>query len=87
MFGVQDWFRMEGTYRFRYASNDVPDFSRAGTIIQTADLPGKPPTTIGDRNWLFVPPPYRRRGVILDITEMYWLSGPGGWPLPIYGKK
>jgi hypothetical protein len=85
MYGIPDWFRMEGTYRFRYASMTVPDFSRAGTIMESADLPGKPPTVKG-RNCLFVPPPYRRRGTILDVTEMYWLSGDGGWPIPVYTK-
>ena len=37
-------------------------------------------------NWLFVPPPFRQKGTIKDITEMYWLSGPGGWPKPVYAK-
>ena len=46
---------------------------------------GEPPPTSVDRNWLFVPPPFRQRGVIKDITEIYWLSGPGGWPKPVYG--
>lgn len=89
MFGVQDWFRMEGTYRFRYAAKTLPKgfYDRAGTIVQTKDLPGEPPPTSEDRNWLFVPPPYRQKGVIKDITEMYWLSGPGGWPVPVYGRK
>ena len=88
MYGVQDWFRMEGTYRFRYAARDLPHgiYERAGTIIESKDLPGKPPKPSG-RNWLFVPPPYRQRGVIMDITEVYWLSGEGGWPKPVYAKK
>jgi hypothetical protein len=87
MFGVQDYFRLEGTYRFRYAAMQLPAgfYDRSGTIVSTGALPGKAPPASGGRNWLFVPPPFRRRGVILDITEMYWLSGPGGWPRPVYG--
>jgi hypothetical protein len=89
MFGIQDWFRMEGTYRFRYAAKKLPDgfYDQTGTIMETKALPGEPPATSEDRNWLVVPPPYRQRGVIKDITEMYWLSGPGGWPVPVYGKN
>ena len=87
MFGQQDWFRMEGTYRFRYAARKLPDgfYDRSGTIMETGALPGEPPP-VKDRNWLFVPPPFRQRGVIKDITELYWLSGDGGWPRPVYEK-
>lgn len=89
MFGIQDYFRLEGTYRFRYAAKTLPAdlYDRAGTIVETKDLPGDPPRVSGGRNWLAVPPPYRRRGTILDITELYWLSGPGGWPAPVYDKR
>ncbi len=89
MYGIQDWFRMEGTYRFRYAEAELPKgfYDLSGTIVPTGDLPGEPPPTTEDRNWLFVPPPFRQRGTIKDITEMYWLSGPGGWPTPVYGDK
>lgn len=89
MFGIQDYFRMEGTYRFRYAAKTLSGgfYDRSGTIVETKDLPGEPPPVSDGRNWLFVPPPFRQKGVIKDITEMYWLSGPGGWPEPVYGKK
>jgi hypothetical protein len=89
MFGVQDFFRMEGTYRFRYAAKKLPAgfSSRDGTIVATKDLPGEPPPVDEDRNWLAVPAPWRQKGTIKDITELYWLSGPGGWPEPVYGKR
>jgi hypothetical protein len=85
MYGIQDFFRMEGTYRFRYAEKDLPKdlYALSGTIMESSDLPGEPPYVTG-RNWLFVPPPYKQRGIIKDITEMYWLSGDGGWPKPVY---
>ena len=88
MFGVNDWFRMEGTYRFRYAARTLPGgfYDRSGTIVETRDLPGDPPPVSDGRNWLFVPPPFRQKGVIKDITELYWLSGDKGWPTPVYAK-
>ena len=84
MFEVQDFFRMEGTYSFRYAELSIPDtlYKEAGLV--TKNIPGKPPFVDG-RNWLKVPPTWRRRGLIYEITEQYWLSGIGGWPVPIYG--
>jgi hypothetical protein len=87
--GIQDFFRMEGTYRFRYAAKTIPAgiYEKAGTIVETKDLPGEPPPTSDGVNWLFVPPPYRQRGIVKDFTELYWRSGPGGWPVPVYGKK
>lgn len=89
MFGVQDWFRLEGTYRFRYAARKlaVGFYDRIGTIVETKGLPGEPPPVSADRNWLFVPPTFRQKGVIKDITETYWLSGPGGWPKPVYAPN
>ncbi|HEX4083280.1 MAG TPA: hypothetical protein VHY22_00105 [Chthoniobacteraceae bacterium] len=104
MFDFQDYFSMEGTYRYRYAAlaiaggdatNPIPAplpatlYVGIGTIFETADLPGQPPPLQPDpdgttRNWLKVPAPYKRRGTIYDITEMYWLSGRAGWPPPIY---
>jgi hypothetical protein len=87
MFDFQDYFSMEGTYHFRYAALTVPSdlYSRIGRIFQTGELPGNPPQNLPDnRNWLCVPAPYKNRGLILDITETYWLSGRGGWPIPIY---
>jgi len=86
MFGVNDYFRIEGTYRFRYASEDIlPNVLAMAGHVFTSGVPGTPPTLIEDRNWLCLAPSYRRRGMIYDITEEYWLSAPGGWPEPVYG--
>ena len=86
MFGVQDFFSLEGVYRFRYASLTVPkrSLSSAGKIF-TGGLPGETPELVEGRNWLSLPIIYKRRGLIYDCTELYWLSGRGGWPIPVYG--
>ncbi|HEX8313001.1 MAG TPA: hypothetical protein VF614_16875 [Chthoniobacteraceae bacterium] len=85
MFGHDQFVRMEGTYRFRYADFTLGS-AMLGTnkIFETGELPGVPPSAPG-RNWLKVGAPYDRRGPVFDITELYWLSGEGGWPKPIYG--
>lgn len=86
MFGVQEFFQMEGTYRFRYASLTLPgDILTSAGTIHTGNLPGKAPTLPEGRNWLMLPTLYRHRGLIFDITEQYWMSGRGGWPVPVYG--
>ena len=86
MFGVNEFFQMEGTYRFRYASLKLPGniLTSAGTI-HIDGLPGRAPSLPGGRNWLMLPTLYRHRGLIYDITEQYWMSGRGGWPVPVYG--
>ena len=86
MFGVEDYLRLEGTYSFRYASFGPAANSGVGVILESGSLPGNAPS-IGDRNWLQAPSPWKRRGPVYDITEVYWLSGPGGWPKPVYGKS
>ena len=88
MFGVQDYFRMEGTYRHRYAGKTLPNdlFDDSGRAVPSKSLGGEPPELTEGRNWLKVPPTYRRRGAIFEITEMFWLSGPRGWPVPVYGN-
>jgi hypothetical protein len=85
MFGIQDFFRMEGTYRFRYAALAIPESLMQGVGTVRQDLPGQPPQLTDGRNWLKAPPHWKRRGLIFDITEEYWVSGIGGWPVPIYG--
>ena len=86
MFGVNDYFRTEGTYRFRYAALELPPKVLDGAgKVWLSGLPGQPPELVEKRNWLMLPVRYRRRGTIYDITEEYWLSGPGGWPTPVYG--
>jgi hypothetical protein len=87
LFGHDDFFRMEGTYSFRYASTSMTEgMSNIGRIFSTSGLPGKPPT-IAKRNWLKAPTPWQRRGPVFEITEVYWLSGDGGWPPEIYREN
>lgn len=88
MFGVNEYFRTEGTYRFRYASLTPPGnvLSMAGRVF-SGGLPGASPALTNGRNWLALSPSYRRRGYIYEITEQYWLSGPGGWPNPVYNFR
>lgn len=87
MFGVNDFFQMEGTYRFRYASLTLPgDILTSAGTIHKGNLPGRPPSLPEGRNWLMLPTLYRHRGTIYDITEQYWMSGRGGWPVPVYGS-
>ena len=85
MFGVNEFFQMEGTYRFRYASLTLPGKILASSGMICTGLPGEPPPLVEGRNWLMLPVQYRRRGPVFDITEQYWLSGRGGWPEPVYG--
>jgi hypothetical protein len=86
MFGVNEYFQMEGTYRFRYASPTLPGKILASTGTICTALPGQPPPLVEGRNWLMLPVSYRRRGTVFDITEQYWLSGRGGWPEPVYSS-
>lgn len=84
IFGYDTYLRIEGTYTFRYAVfsvSEIPDID--SKIFETGSLPGvaKP---VGNRNWLGGGTPYVRRGPVLDVTEIYWLSGDGGWPPEIY---
>jgi len=84
MFGVNEFFQMEGTYRFRYASLSLPANILASSGKICTALPGQPPPLIEGRNWLMLPIEYDRWGPVFDITEQYWLSGRGGWPRPVY---
>lgn len=86
MFGVNEYFRMEGTYRFRYASLTKPNTSLlVGSRIFNSNLPGDAPELDTDHNWLQLPTLFKRRGLIYEILEQYWMSGRGGWPVPVYG--
>jgi len=84
MFGRQEFLRVEGTYTCRYAAFTLAGLARGVEQIHKSGLPGKAPS-YKDRDWLKAPSPYERRGPVYEITEIYWLSGPGGWPGPIYG--
>jgi hypothetical protein len=86
MRGQQTFFSVEGTYTFRYVDWNPPGKDRVGEVHKTGELPGQAPRIPG-RNWLKLPPSYRRRGPVFDITETYWLSGIDGWLEQIYGKK
>lgn len=86
MFGRDSKRMMDGTYSFRYAEIGYGKaFADVGKIFTTGKLPGKPPTDIGDRNWLKATPGVIRRGPVHDITETYLLSEEGGHPEAIYG--
>jgi hypothetical protein len=84
MFGYSNWLRPEGTYWCRYAQLSRPSESGSGKIA--GKLPGNPPAVEDGRSWLSLGVLYRQRGLVFECMEYYWLSGPGGWPLPIYGQ-
>jgi hypothetical protein len=84
LFGHDDFFRMEGTYSYRYATSSL-GIAMQGIGFIVAAPPGQPPPVGDGRNWLKAPTHWQRRGPVLEITEVYWLSGAGGWPPQIYG--
>ncbi len=84
MYGIQEYFELEGVYRFRYAAKALPGNLLTGVGRIASSLPGEPPAVTGGRNWLKAPAAYQRKGVVFDITEFYWLSRRGGWPKPVY---
>ena len=88
MYGIQAFFEMDGVYRYRYAERDLPTNLEQGVgyIADAKDLPGIPPTLSekDGRTWLKAPVAFQRKGNIFDITEFYWLSRRGGWPIPVY---
>lgn len=67
----------------RYKGTVVPSIATVGSIV--ADVPGGFKTPAG-RNWYFHGPSWSMRGAELWITEVYELSGPGGWSDFIYGS-
>lgn len=85
LFGRQDYFSINGTYTFRYASFSLAKAeSGVRRIHTTGQLPGKPPHFPGC-DWLKAPTPFVGLGYVYDITEIYWLSPEGGWPKALYG--
>ena len=85
MFGVSDFLRGEGTYTFRYASVTLSGIdTNVGAILVAGGLPGRAPAHTG-RDYLKQPSAFQRHGPVYAITEIYWLSGRGGWPKPVYG--
>ncbi len=85
MFGQQSYFALQGgTYWYRYAARsegEIPQIE--GKLFTSGSLPGAA-RSFANRNWLGVGAPYTRRGPVVEVTEMYWLSEEGGWPKPIY---
>ena len=93
MFGRDTYFTFQGgTYWYRYIARDeseIPDI--IGNVFEAGQLPGVAKRASG-RNYLCAGSPYVRRGLVLDVTEQYWLSDEGGWPAggaqaPIYKRK
>lgn len=84
MFGRNEFFQATGTYTHRYVDRNPPRAVPRGRVLKNSGLPGRPPQDIGDCDWLYGGAPYRCLGLIYDITEIYFLSGAGGWPEPIY---
>lgn len=84
MFGTDDFIRGDGTYLFRYGAFDA-DEAYAGVDRIHTNLPGPQPPRFPGRNWLKMMPAVVQRGLALDITESYALSGEGGWKEPLYG--
>lgn len=85
MYGIQEYFEMDGVYHFRYAEVALPKNLQSGVGTIVSALPGKPPPLADGRNWLKAPADWQRKGVVYDITEYYWMSRRGGWPKPVYG--
>lgn len=86
MLGQETWYRIDGTYSFRYMSPDIGGLANGvAKIHKSGNLPGKAPNYT-DRDWLKLPVSYRRRGPVYEVVEKYWLSGDGGWPVQIYGN-
>ncbi len=87
MYGIQAFFEMDGVYRYRYASLNLPDNIQTGVGCIADTLPGRTPSLQDGRNWLKAPTAFQLKGYIFDITEYYWLSRRGGWPEPVYRQK
>lgn len=67
----------------RYRSDIVPAIVTVGTIV--SEVPGGFATPSG-RNWYFHGPSWTMKGSELWVTEVYELSGPGGWDDFIYSS-
>lgn len=65
----------------RYKSVEVPAIATVGTIVTS--VPGGFEAPDG-RDWYFHGPSWNMKGSELWVTEVYELSGPGGWDKFIY---
>lgn len=81
--GVTSYNCPHAVLTVRYKSTEVPAIATAGTIVP--DVPGGFATPSG-RNWYFHGPSWTMKGSELWVTEVYELSGPGGWDEFIYGS-
>lgn len=86
MFGEHDYYSIEGTYSFRYITqSEVVIGDSENLIHETSDLPGRPPRYPG-RNWVKTGTQWQHIAGVYEVMETYWLSRPGGWKEPIYGR-
>lgn len=67
----------------RYRSSAVPTIATVGQVVNA--VPGGF-STPGGRNWYFHGPSWQMKGSELWVTEVYELSGPGGWNKFIYSS-
>jgi hypothetical protein len=91
MYGYQTYFSMAtGAWTYRWADIELkPSFYQGvGTIVPAGQIPGNPPDFSalgqGTRNWLKLPPKFRKRGSIYEFVGTWWLSSDSGWPVPVY---
>lgn len=81
--GVTSYNCPHAVLTVRYKADAVPAIATVGTIVE--DVPGGFATPAG-RNWYFHGPSWVMKGAELWVTEVYELSGPGGWDAFIYGS-
>lgn len=79
MFGQDSYPLFHAVYARTYIKRSFPFgiFAKIGRIYK--DPPGAQETPEG-REWLFDIPRIRGRGNVVEVTEFYKLSPPGGWP-------
>ncbi len=79
--GVTHYNAPHSILTVRYRATEVPYISTTGSIV--ASVPGGFATPSG-RDWYFHGPSWQMKGSELWVTEVYELSGPGGWNKFIY---
>lgn len=79
--GVTHYNAPHSILTVRYRATEVPAIATTGTIVDS--VPGGFATPSG-RNWYFHGPSWQMKGSELWVTEVYELSGPGGWNRFIY---
>ncbi len=90
LYGVQSFLAFGCVFRKTYASKTIPSniFESVGSIVSAPPSIGQfaLPTAPTKRNWLKMSPKLRRRGSVVEVTEEWMLSGPGGWNADVYAK-